>query len=34
MAVGLAGRRGGLPGTAAFRLPPSTDVDAAELINA
>ena len=34
MAVGLGGRHGGLPGTAAFRLPPNTDVDADELINA
>ncbi len=34
MAVGLGGRRGGLAGTAAFRLPPNTDVDADELINA
>jgi acyl-CoA synthetase (NDP forming)/ribosomal protein S18 acetylase RimI-like enzyme len=34
MAVGLGGRHGGLPGTAAFRLPPTTDVDADELINA
>ena len=34
MAVGLGGRHGGLAGTAAFRLPPSTDVDADELINA
>jgi len=32
MAVGLGGRHGGLAGTAAFRLPPSTDVDADELI--
>jgi len=34
MAVGLGGRHGGLAGTAAFRLPPNTDVDADELINA
>ena len=34
MAVGLGGRHGGLPGTAAFRLPPNTDVDADELIDA
>ncbi|MGO9495098.1 MAG: GNAT family N-acetyltransferase, partial [Solirubrobacteraceae bacterium] len=34
MALGLGGRHGGLPGTAAFRLPPNTDVDADELINA
>ena len=34
MAVGLGGRYGGLAGTAAFRLPPSTDVDADELIGA
>jgi acyl-CoA synthetase (NDP forming)/RimJ/RimL family protein N-acetyltransferase len=34
MAVGLGGRYGGLPGTAAFRLPPNTDVDADELIEA
>jgi acetate---CoA ligase (ADP-forming) len=34
MAVGLGGRHGGLAGTAAFRLPPSTDVDADELIGA
>ena len=34
MAVGLGGRHGGLPGTAAFRLPPNTDVDADGLINA
>ena len=34
MAVGLGGRHGGLPGTAAFRLPPNTDIDAHELINA
>ena len=32
MAVGLGGRHGGLAGTAAFRLPPKTDVDADELI--
>jgi acetate---CoA ligase (ADP-forming) len=34
MAVGLGGRHGGLPGTAAFRLPPNTDLDAHELIDA
>ena len=34
MAVGLGGRHGGLAGTAAFRLPPNTDVDTDELINA
>ena len=34
MAVGLGGRHGGLAGTAAFRLPPSTDIDADELIDA
>jgi acyl-CoA synthetase (NDP forming)/RimJ/RimL family protein N-acetyltransferase len=34
MAVGLGGRHGGLAGTAAFRLPPATDLDAHELINA
>ena len=34
MAVGLGGRHGGLAGTAAFRLPPKTDVDADELIGA
>jgi acetate---CoA ligase (ADP-forming) len=34
MAVGLGGRHGGLAGTAAFRLPPNTDVDADELISA
>ena len=34
MAVGLGGRHGGLPGTAAFRLPPNTDIDAHELIDA
>ena len=34
MAVGLGGRHGGLAGSAAFRLPPNTDVDADELINA
>ena len=34
MAVGLGGRHGGLAGTAAFRLPPKTDVDADELIRA
>jgi acetate---CoA ligase (ADP-forming) len=34
MAVGLGGRHGGLAGTAAFRLPPNTDVDADELIAA
>ena len=34
LAVGLGGRHGGLAGTAAFRLPPNTDVDADELIGA
>jgi len=34
MAVGLGGRHGGLAGTAAFRLPPNTDIDADELIDA
>jgi acyl-CoA synthetase (NDP forming) len=34
IAVGLGGRHGGLAGTAAFRLPPNTDVDADELIGA
>jgi acyl-CoA synthetase (NDP forming)/RimJ/RimL family protein N-acetyltransferase len=34
MAVGLGGRHGGLAGTAVFRLPPKTDVDADELIEA
>jgi acyl-CoA synthetase (NDP forming)/ribosomal protein S18 acetylase RimI-like enzyme len=34
MAVGLGGWHGGLAGTAAFRLPPKTDVDADELIGA
>ena len=34
MAVGLGGRHGGLVGTTAFRLPPTTDVDADELIDA
>ena len=34
VAVGLGGRHGGLAGTAAFRLPPNTDVDADELIAA
>ena len=34
MAVGLGGRHGGLAGTAAFRLPPNTDIDAHELIDA
>ena len=34
MAVGLGGRHGGLAGTAAFRLPPDTDLDAHELIDA
>ena len=34
MAVGLGGRHGGLAGTATFRLPPNTDVDADELVSA
>ena len=34
MAVGLGGRHGGVPGTAAFRLLPNTDIDAHELIDA
>jgi acyl-CoA synthetase (NDP forming)/RimJ/RimL family protein N-acetyltransferase len=34
MAVGLGGRNGGLAGTAACRLPPATDLDAHDLINA
>ena len=34
MAVGLGGRHGGLAGTTAFRLPPNTDIDADELIDA
>lgn len=34
VAVGLGGRHSGLAGTVAFRLPPSTDVDAHELIDA
>ena len=34
MAVGLGGRHGGLVGTTAFRLPPTTDIDADELIDA
>jgi acyl-CoA synthetase (NDP forming)/RimJ/RimL family protein N-acetyltransferase len=34
MAVGLGGRHGGLAGTAGIRLPPTTDVDADELIGA
>ncbi len=34
MAVGLGGRHGGLAGTSAFRLPPVTDLDAYELVDA
>ena len=34
MGVGLGGRHGGLAGTTAFRLPPATDLDAHELIDA
>jgi acyl-CoA synthetase (NDP forming) len=34
MAVGLGGRQAGLAGTTAFRLLPSTDVEADELIDA
>ena len=34
MAVGLGGPTGGIAGTAAFRLPPATDLDAHELIGA
>ena len=34
MAVGLGGPTGGIAGTAAFRLPPATDLDAHELIDA
>lgn len=34
MAIGLGGRQAGLGRSAAFRLPPATDVEAGELIDA
>ena len=34
MAIGLGGRQAGIAGNAAFRLPPATDVEAGELIDA
>ena len=34
MAIGLGGRQAGIAGNAAFRLPPTTDVEAGELIDA